>query len=173
MGKHITFSVGGLCFIDILHFLQGSPDSLVSATPKESLKIPAAMSKGSDLLYKKGVIYPYEYMDSWDKFSETRLPAKDEFYSKLNDEHITDEEYARTQIVCEVLSCKNLGDYHDLYVETDVALLADVLENFRKIYMPDTEWIRFGSLLYLRGEFVSPILKRKSFKGSILLIILY
>ena len=94
MGKHVTFSVGGLCFIDSLHFLQGSPDSLVSATPKESL---------------------------------------DQFYNKLNDEHITVEEYARTQMVWQVFSCKNLGDYHDLYVETDVALLEDVFKNFRKI----------------------------------------
>ena len=59
--KYITFSVGGLRFIDSLDFLQGSLDSLVSATPKESLKIASTISKGSDLLYKKG-IYPYKYM---------------------------------------------------------------------------------------------------------------
>ena len=59
MEKYITFSVGGLRFIDSLNFLQGSLDSLVSATPKESLKITSTISKGSDLLYKKG-IYPYE-----------------------------------------------------------------------------------------------------------------
>jgi len=64
-GKYITFSLGGLLFIDSLNFLQGSLDSLVSATPKESFNITAEISKGSDLLYKKG-IYPYEYiMDSW------------------------------------------------------------------------------------------------------------
>jgi len=62
MEKYITFSVGGLRFIDSLNFLQGSLDSLVSATPKESLKITSTISKGSDLLYKKG-IYPYKYMD--------------------------------------------------------------------------------------------------------------
>ena len=91
MEKYITFSVGGLHFIDSFNFLQGSLDSLVSATPKESLKITSPISKGSELLYKKG-IYPYEYMDSWGRFSETRLPDKEKFYSKLNDEHITDEE---------------------------------------------------------------------------------
>ena len=93
MEKCITFSLGGLRFIDSLNFLQGSLDSLVSATPKESLKITSTISKGRDLLYKKG-IYPYEYMDSWERFTETRLPDKKMFYSKLNDEHITDEEYA-------------------------------------------------------------------------------
>ena len=132
MEKYITFSVGGLRFIDSLNFLQGSLDSLVSATPKESLKITSTISKGSDLLYKKG-IYPYEYMDSWGRFSETRLPDKEKFYSKLNDEHITEDEYAHAQTVWETFECKTLGDYHDLYVKMDVALLADVFENFRNL----------------------------------------
>ena len=132
MEKYITFSVGGLRFIDSLNFLQGSLDSLVSATPKESLKITSTISKGSYLLYKKG-IYPYEYMDSWGRFSETTLPDKEKFYSKLNDEHITDEEYAHAQTVWETFECKTLGDYHDLYVKTDVAPLTDVFENFRNL----------------------------------------
>ena len=88
MEKYITFSVGGLRFIDSFNLLQGSLDSLVSATLNESLKITSTISKGNELLYKKG-IYPYEYMDSWERFSETRLPDKEKFYSKLNDEHIT------------------------------------------------------------------------------------
>jgi len=132
MEKYTTFSVGGLRFIDSLNFLQGSLDSLVSATPKESVKITSTISKGSNLLYKKG-IYPYEYMDSWERFGETRLPDKEKFYSKLNDDHITDEEYAHAQAVWEAFGCKTLGDYHDLYVKTDVALLADVSENFRNL----------------------------------------
>ena len=132
MEKYITFSVGGLRFIDSLNFLQGSLDSLVRATPKESLKITSTISNGSNLLYKKG-IYPYEYMDSWARFSETSLPDKQMFYSKLNDEHITNNEYAHAQKVWETFECKTLGDYHDLYVKTDVALLADVFENFRKL----------------------------------------
>ena len=132
MEKYVTFSVGNIRFIDSLNFLQASLDSLVSATPKESLKITSTISKGSDLLYKKG-IYPYEYMDSWERFSETKLPDKEKFYSKLNDEHITDEEYAHAKTVWETFECKTLGDYHDLYVKTDVALLADVFENFRNL----------------------------------------
>ena len=87
MEKYITFSVGGLRFIDSLNFLQGSLDSLVKATPKSELKITSSFSNGSDLLYKKG-IYPYEYMDSWERFKETSLAKKESFYSKLNDEHI-------------------------------------------------------------------------------------
>ena len=132
MEKYITFSVDGLRFIDSLNFLQGSLDSLVKATPKEALKMTSTISNGSDLLYKKG-IYPYEYMDSWDKFKETKLPPKESFYSKLNDEHITEDEYTHAKTVWETFECKTLGDYHDLYVKTDVALLADVFENFRKL----------------------------------------
>ena len=100
--------------------------------PKESLKITYTISRGSDLLCKKG-IYPYEYMDSWGRFAETRLPDKEKFYSKLDDEHITDEEYAHAQAVLEAFECKTLGDYHNLYVKTDVTLLADVFENFRNL----------------------------------------
>ena len=132
MEKYITISVDGLRFIDSLNFLQGRLESLVEATPKEALKITSTLSNGSDLLYKKG-IYPYEYMDSFEKFSETSLPKKEDFYSKLNDEHITEDEYAHAKTVWETFDCKTLGDYHDLYVKTDVALLADVFENFRKL----------------------------------------
>ena len=153
MEKYITISVDGLRFIDSLNFLQGSLDSLVKvivegveeATSKlkdrklqykkkikEELKITSTLSNGSDLLYKKG-IYPYEYMDSFEKFSETSLPKKKDFYSKLNDEHITEYEYAHAKKVWKTFNCKTLGDYHDLYVKTDVALLADVFENFRKL----------------------------------------
>ena len=132
MEKYITFSLGNLCFIDSLNFLQGSLDSLVSSTPKELLKITTTISKGSELLFKKG-IYHYEYMDSWERFEETSLPDKEKFYSKLNDENITDDEYAHAHAVWEAFGCKTLGDYHDLYVKTDVALLADVFENFRNL----------------------------------------
>ena len=132
MEKYITFSIGGLRFIDSLNFLQSSLGSLARATPKESLKITSTIAKGSDLLYKKG-IYPYEYRDSSERFAEKRLPDKEEFHSKLNDENITDEEYEHAQAVWEAFGCKTLGDYHDLYVKTDVALLADVFENFRNL----------------------------------------
>ena len=82
------------------------------------------------LLLRKGV-YPYEYMDSWKRFKEESLPDKEYFYSKLNNEHITDEGYAHARKVWNTLKIKNLGEYHDLYVQSDTALLADVFENFR------------------------------------------
>ena len=75
--------------------------------------------------------YPYEYMDSWKKFYETELPVKESFYSELNKESITDEGYVHAQKVCDVFKIKNLGEYHDLHVQSDTILLVEVFENFR------------------------------------------
>ena len=84
------------------------------------------------LLLKKG-IYPYEYMDSFERFGETKLPEKEKFYSSLSGQGITDEEYAHAKQVWETFGCRNLGDYHNLYVALDSALLAELFENFRKV----------------------------------------
>ena len=84
------------------------------------------------LLLRKGV-YPYEDMDSWEKFDETTLPPKEAFYSNLNLEDISDEDYAHAQKVWDVFEINNLGEYHDLYVQSDTLLLADVFENFRNM----------------------------------------
>ena len=70
-------------------------------------------------------------MDSWERFNETSLPDKKAFYSELNLEDITDKDYAHAQKVFRELKLKIIGDYHDLYVQSDTLLLADVFENFR------------------------------------------
>ena len=84
------------------------------------------------LLLGKG-LYPYEYMDSWEEFDETSIPPKEAFYSELNLENITDEDYARVQKVWEVFEIKNLGEYQDLYAQSDTLLHVDVFENFRNM----------------------------------------
>ena len=70
-------------------------------------------------------------MDSWEKFNETELSDKESFYSELNKEGITEEDYVHAQKVWDVFKIKNRGEYHDLYVQSDTLLLADVFENFR------------------------------------------
>ena len=82
------------------------------------------------MLLRKG-ISPYEDMDNWRKFDKTTLPPKEAFYSNLNLENISNEDYAHTQKVWEVFEIKNRAEYHDLYVQSDTLLVADVFENFR------------------------------------------
>ena len=82
------------------------------------------------LLLRKGV-YPYEYMDSWQRFNETSAPPKKSFYSELYLEDIIDKDYLHAQKVWDVFEIKILGEYYDLYVPADTLLLADVYEKFR------------------------------------------
>ena len=91
------------------------------------------------LLLRKGV-YPYEYMDNWERFNETSLPSKESFYSNLNMEHIDDIDYRHGNNVFNKFKLNNLGDYHDLYVQSDtLLLLADVFENFRDMCLKEYE----------------------------------
>ena len=82
------------------------------------------------LLLRKGV-YPYEYMDSWERFNDISLPPEKSFYSELNLEDISNKDYFHAQKVWKEFEIRNLGEYHDLYVQTGTLLLADVYEKFR------------------------------------------
>jgi hypothetical protein len=82
-----------------------------------------------ELMIKKGV-YPYEYIDSYDKFSETELPSIQDFYSTLTGSHIDEKDYARAKMVWKTFNCKTLLDYHNLYLTVDVLLLSDVWKAF-------------------------------------------
>ena len=83
------------------------------------------------MLLRKGV-YPYEYMDGWDKFNETSIPSKESFYSNLTMENMSETDYRHANNIFKTFKLNNLGDYHNLYVQSDTLLLADVFENFRK-----------------------------------------
>ena len=78
-----------------------------------------------DLLTRKGV-YPYEYVNSWDRFNETQLPPISVFYSNLNMSSINEEDYQHAQQFWKEFGIHNLGDYYDLYLRTDVVLLANM-----------------------------------------------
>ena len=71
-------------------------------------------------------------MDNWERFNETSLPSKEAFYSNLNMENIDNIDYRHGNNVFKRFKLKDLGEYHDLYVQSDILLLADVFENFRK-----------------------------------------
>ena len=132
--KYISFSLGQVRFIDSAQFLLTSLDKLVAANKPEAFRIKARHEPAEErrkLLMHKGV-YPYEYMDSWERFAKHKLPTKEAFYSKLSDLHISNEEYRHAQRVWEAFNCKTMRDYHDIYNRSDVVLLADVFEAFRK-----------------------------------------
>ena len=118
-------------FLDSFKFLQTSLANLVSNLSSDDFNNTKHVFKSNtSLLTRKGV-FPYDYVSSIDKLSETQLPPKDEFYSKLNDEDISDEDYQHAIKVWNKFGCKTIKDYHDLYLKSDVLLLADVFEKFR------------------------------------------
>jgi hypothetical protein len=140
--KYISFSMGKFVFLDSLQFVLSGLEALVKITRKAKddknlfehllAGFPENNQKQNNLLTQKG-IYPYDHMKDWKSFDEEKLPSKECFYSKLNKCHVDSEDYERAQLVWKLFKCKNMGDYHDLYLKTDVLLLADVFENFRKI----------------------------------------
>ena len=92
------------------------------------------------LLLRKGV-YPYEYMDSMDRFDETTLPNIEKFYSKLQLKDISEKDYKHAKKVWNIFEIKTLGEYHDLHVQADTAQLSDVFESFTNL-MPKRVSIR-------------------------------
>ena len=133
--KYLGFNLGQhLTFIDSFSFMSQSLDRLSSNLSEDLLKYTRRAFPDPErfnLLRRKGV-YPYDYMDSFSRFRETSLPRGEDFYSILNDSHISEEDYMHAQDVWRTFGIKNLGEYHNLYLQTDVLLLTDVFENFRR-----------------------------------------
>ena len=90
------------------------------------------------MLLRKGV-YPYEYIDGWDKFNEKIIPSKELFYSNLTLENISEIDYAHANNVFKKFNINNLGEYHDLNVRSNTLLLADIFENFRQSCLKNYE----------------------------------
>ena len=130
--EKVLFKKFEIRFIDSFKFLQASLSNLVSnLQPSDFTNLQKNLKNNHSLLTRKGV-YPYDYATSIEKLQETKLPPKEAFYSLLYNEEISDEDYQHTHNVWNTFNCQNLQDYHDLYLESDVLLLADVFENFRK-----------------------------------------
>ena len=137
MEQYMAFMLGNhLTFIDSFQFMSSSLDKLVNNLPKDNLKYTSQVFKGKklSLMSQKGV-YPYDFMDSFEKFNQTELPAKEHFYSILNNQYIMNDEYDHAKKVWKTFKIKTMGEYHDLYLGSDVLLLADVFESFRKTCM--------------------------------------
>ena len=123
LGKHLVF-------LDSFQFMGWSLDELTNNLPSDKFTYTEKeFGERANLLKKKGV-YPYDYMDSFDKFKRKKLPCKEDFYSLLIDEDISDDDYCHVRDVWNAFGIKNMGEYHDLYLKSDILLLADVFWKF-------------------------------------------
>ena len=129
--KDKTFKI---VFKDSLKFMSSSLGALVNNLPKDAFKnlLKYFTPKQAEILKQKG-FYPYEYMDSEEKFNDTKLPPREAFYSKLSGKGITEKDYKHAGDVWNSFKMKTFKEYHELYNITDVLLLADVFENFRDL----------------------------------------
>ena len=129
--KDKTFKI---VFKDSLKFMSSSLGALVNNLPKDAFKnlLKYFTPKQAEILKQKG-FYPYEYMDSEEKFNDTKLPPREAFYSKLSGRGITEKDYKHACNVWNTFKMKTFKEYHELYNITDVLLLADVFENFREL----------------------------------------
>lgn len=132
-----------LRFIDSLKFLSTSLENLgngLNTTEFRETRKHFVTDGEFNLMRRKGV-FPYSFIDSIDKMNNSNLPTKNDFYDSLREEHISDECYDRAKEVWRLFACKNLGEYSDLYLKSDVLLLTDVFEQFRdtclKVYKLD------------------------------------
>lgn len=124
-----------LKFIDSFRFMASSLDKLASYLPSERKTVlhkefQHLPTDKLSLLERKGV-FPYDYVDCWEKLDEDFLPRRVDFHSRLIDESISDADYMFAARIWNEFDCKNLGEYSDLYLKTDILLLTDVFENFR------------------------------------------
>ena len=124
-----------LRFIDSFRFLSASLDSLAKLVPPEKLitikeNFPDPLQ--FELTRRKGV-FPYDYITDFEILKETKLPPKESFFSQLNNSHISDADYEHACRVWDAFKCKDINEYSLLYLKIDVALLADIFENFRAL----------------------------------------
>jgi hypothetical protein len=135
----MTFSIGDLKFLDTAQFMASSLDTLVKNLKTKNLdkfekfnSLKQHLNEEElELICQKG-FYPYEYIDDPEKLKETGLPPRKAFYSKLRLSGISKKEYKHAQNIYNKFKCYTFQDYHNLYLTSDVLLLSDVFEHFRK-----------------------------------------
>lgn len=152
--RYISYTVSikdgiELRFLDSIKFMSSSLDNLVKNLKRDQFVHTSKhyLNEQLDLLLRKDV-YPYDYMDNFDKFHEASLPTKEKFYNKLNRTDISEQDYAHASRVWSTFHINNMEEYSLLYNKSDVLLLADVMENFRnlcmKTYQVDPAWYFTG-----------------------------
>ena len=151
--KYMAFAINkNLVFIDSKKFMNSSLDALVKNLSEIDFKYLSQEFSGDllELLKQKGV-YPYEYIDSFENFSDGKLPYRCKFFSSLKDEFTSEKDHLHAIDVWNVFKRNTMGDYHDLYLKTDILLLTDMFEKFISTCL---EYYR----LYPCHYFSSPIL---------------
>ena len=129
--KDKTFKI---VFKDSLKFMSSSIGALVNNLPKNGFKnISKYYTPEQVELIKQKGFYPYEFIDTEEKFNDIKPPPREAFYSKLTGRGITEKNYKHVLNVWNTFKMKTFKDYHELYNETDALLLADVFENFRDL----------------------------------------
>ena len=129
--KNIYFR---LRFVDSLKFINRGLATLASNLPKDKFKNLEERFSGKQLeLAKRKGVFPYDWFDSIEKLKHNRLPPIEDFYSMLNEEGVSQEEYDFALEVWTVFGCQTFKDYLELYNLIDTLLLADIFENFREI----------------------------------------
>lgn len=140
--KYLTFSINNYKFIDSFMFISNSLETLVeNVSNKGTNSSKFIFSKqyfkdNLDLMLRKGE-YFYDYASSLKIFEETNIPTKEQFYNALYNKNISDEDYNHVQKVWKTFNIKNKGEYHDLYLRSDVYLLADVILHYRNLGLKD------------------------------------
>jgi len=132
--RFLQFQIGNIKFLDSFQFLSTSLENLVALllkSGKENFHHTIKHLGDTEFTFEKGV-FCYSYMTDRSKFDETRLPPNDAFYNTLNDEPLSDEDYDRAHKIWNHYGIENLRQYHDHYLLSDVLLLADVFEYFRR-----------------------------------------
>ena len=120
-------------FLDSFQFTPKSLDVLSKTLEDDEFPylVESCTTSHFDLVRRKGV-YPYDYMDSVERFDETKLPSQDAFFNKLSGSSCSDIDYAHASRVWDAFSCETIADYHDVYLQLDMLLLADFFEKFRR-----------------------------------------
>ena len=187
--KYMAFAINiNLVFIDSMQFMNSSLAALVKNLSEMDFKYLSEEFSGefSKVVKQKGA-YSYEYMDIFERFSENKLPDRPKSFSSLKGECISEKDCKGAINVWNVFKMNAMGDYHDVYLKTDVLLLADVFDKFRNrcldyygskpfqyFFSPALSWDAMLKMIGIELEYISDIDRysfiKKGMRGGILYV---